>query len=145
MSWLNSILAPLYQTQTCKQVSPILASLMSHEPTDTVNNPCEAQQSLNLPLGHHSKRPRSCRLSRNRIIVPVTAQVPRLFPGSRSKPCCLGYTQTHVDGGTHPHIHPCQSTVSVSNLPFFVQVFLHCDYDSTDSGHSLIRLLSWCC
>lgn len=76
LSWLNAILAAPHQTQTCKEVSPTLASLMSHEPTDAVNKPCEARRSLNLPLGHHGKRPRSCRLSRNRIIVPITARVP---------------------------------------------------------------------
>lgn len=63
------------QTQTCKQVSPLPASLMSYEPVDTVNKPCEAKWSLYLPLGLHSKCRHICGLSRNKISVPIMAQV----------------------------------------------------------------------
>lgn len=99
---------------------------MSHEPVDTVNKPCEATRSLHLPPGHHSIRPHGCRLSRNKIIVPITAQVPSFSQAQekvlvvRWAPPRLNYAQTHMDGGTHPRINPCYSTTSVSEFPFFI-------------------------
>lgn len=111
LPWLNAVLAVLHQTQTCKQVSPLPASLMSHEPADTVNKPYEAKWSLYLPLGHHSKRPHSCHLSRNKIIMPITAQVPSFSQAQEiSLGGQLGTTMFELHTDTHGwHSSPHQS------------------------------------
>jgi len=102
------------QTQTSKQVSPLPASLMSHEPVDTVNTPCEAKWSLYLPLGHQSKRPHSCHLSRNKITVPITAEVLRF---SQAQEISLGgqldttMVELHTDTRGWRHSSPHQSVL----------------------------------
>lgn len=98
--------------------------LMSHEPVDTVNKPCEAKQSLYLPLGHHSKHPHSCCLSRNNSIVPITAKVPSFSQAQAiSFGGQLGTTmfELHTDVHGWRHSSPHQSVLQHNQyikLPF---------------------------
>lgn len=134
LCWPNATLAALHQTQSCEQVSPLPASLMSHDPEDTVNKPGDAKGPLHLPQEVNA--------------LPVTAYPVQgchcaalSFPRLQSNPwqgVTLCVSHTHMDGGTQPHMDPQRYTCVHLKLPSFI-ASLCCEYAALQPGQLLLR------